>query len=175
MDYLKIGETREINKRYKCKLRTNWFQIPNIAEVPEGFFFKRSHGYPKLLKNEANALVTDSAYKIAMKGGYNLNSFIFSFYNSLTLLFAELEGRYYGGGVLELIPSEFNKLPIPYMDTSEQLFNEFVEKFEKKQSIKDILIENDRVLLGQNLNLDQETIVTIQNLYNRLINKRLRK
>jgi adenine-specific DNA-methyltransferase len=49
-----------------------------------------------------------------MKEDYDLNSLIFSFYNTLTLLMSEIEGRYYGGGVLELIPSEFKKLPIPY-------------------------------------------------------------
>lgn len=40
-----------------------------------------------------------------MKEEFEINSFIYLFYNSLTLIFAELEGRYYGG-VLELIPSE---------------------------------------------------------------------
>jgi len=113
-EYLDIGELKEIPDRYKCKIRNNWYVIPNISEKPDAFFFKRSHLYPKLLKNNSNALVTDSAYKVGMRNGYDLNSFIYSFYNTLTLLLSELEGRYYGGGVLELIPSEFKKLPIPY-------------------------------------------------------------
>ncbi len=33
--------------------------------------------------------------------------------NSLTALSAELEGRHYGGGVLELVPSEIEKLLLP--------------------------------------------------------------
>jgi hypothetical protein len=55
-----------------------------------------------------------SSLKVNMKAKWDLNSFIFSFYNSLTLVFAETDGRYYGGGVLELTPREFKKLPIPY-------------------------------------------------------------
>ncbi len=112
-EYLNLGELEEIPDRYKCRIRNNWYVIPNISEKPDAFFFKRSHLYPKLLKNTSNAFVTDSAYKVGMKNGYDLNSFVYSFYNTLTLLLSELDGRYYGGGVLELIPSEFKKLPIP--------------------------------------------------------------
>jgi hypothetical protein len=36
-----------------------------------------------------------------------------AFHNSLTLLGAELEGRSFGGGVLELVPSEIARLPLP--------------------------------------------------------------
>ena len=35
---------------------------------------------------------------------------MYCFVNSLTALSAELEGRHYGGGVLELVPSEIEKL-----------------------------------------------------------------
>ena len=97
-EYLSIGENEEIPSRYKCKIRNNWYVIPNISTKPDAFFFKRSHLYPKLLKNNSNALVTDSAYKVEMKSSFDLNSFIYSFYNSLTLIFSEIEGRYYGGG-----------------------------------------------------------------------------
>ena len=36
----------------------------------------------------------------------------FSFYNSITLLFAEVDGRSYFSGVLELTPTEFRGLPL---------------------------------------------------------------
>ena len=35
------------------------------------------------------------------------------FVNPLTALSAELEGRHYGGGVLELVPSEIERLILP--------------------------------------------------------------
>ncbi len=38
---------------------------------------------------------------------------MFGFLNGLTALTAELEGRHYGGGVLELVPSEIEKLLVP--------------------------------------------------------------
>ena len=39
-----------------------------------------------------------------------------AFHNSLTLLTAELEGRSFGGGVLELVPSEIARLAVPASD-----------------------------------------------------------
>jgi adenine-specific DNA-methyltransferase len=45
-------------------------------------------------------------------------SLVFSFVNSLTCLTAELEGRHYGGGVLELVPSEIERLLLPVVECS---------------------------------------------------------
>jgi adenine-specific DNA-methyltransferase len=173
--YLQIGVDLEIPDRYKCTKRQTWFHIPNISTVPEAFFFKRSHLYPKLLKNAANILVTDSAYKVEMREGFDINSFIYSFYNSLTLLFAELEGRYYGGGVLELTPSEFKKVPLPYININQDQFQLFTDQFESKKDIEDILNLNDFQILNSALNLTNEDIERVRKIYKKLINKRLRK
>ena len=149
--------------------------IPNIAKEPEAFFFKRCHKYPKLLKNESGAFVTDSAYKIELKEGIDINSFIFSFYNSLTLTFAEIEGRYYGGGVLELTPSEFRKLPVPYINIDKLYFNKYVKDFENKVNIEQILGIYDSIILGEYLGLSIEEIEFLHSTRQKLITKRMRK
>ncbi|MDM8159065.1 methyltransferase [Labilibaculum sp. K2S] len=172
--YLEIGVEQEIPKRYKCTKRNNWYVIPNIANSPDAFFFKRSHHYPKLLKNNTNALVTDSAYKVMVREGFDLNSLIFSFYNSLTLAFSEIDGRYYGGGVLELTPNEFKNLPIPYVAINNQDFVEFVNRFENKNNINEVLHINDKLILNKVLNLSLPDIEKIQNIRKKLITKRMR-
>ena len=172
--YLKLGEDAEIPKRYKCRIRENWFVIPNISTPPNGFFFKRCHHYPKLLKNEANVLVTDSAYKINMNGEHNINHLIYSFYNSLTLVFSELEGRYYGGGVLELTPMEFKKLPMPILATTDKEFESFAKSFEKKSRIDDILSKNDFYILNTTIGLNAGEVKRIQEIRAKLIQKRMR-
>lgn len=174
-EYLKLGELEEIPNRYKCKIRKNWYVIPNISERPAAFFFKRSHLYPKLLKNNSDAFVTDSAYKIKMRNGYDLNSFIYSFYNTLTLLLSELDGRYYGGGVLELIPSEFKKLPIPYISISDIEFEVFTKKFKNKNSIEELLQINDFKILNNTLGLNNDDIIKLTSIRNKLKAKRMRK
>ena len=174
-EYLKLGELEEIPDRYKCRIRNNWYVIPNISERPDAFFFKRSHLYPKLLKNNTEAFVTDSAYKVAVKNGIDLNSFIYSFYNTLTLLLSELDGRYYGGGVLELIPSEFKKLPIPYVEINLDQFEKFTIDFENKSNIEQILNKNDFNILNSTLGIDNENLLRLKGIRNKLKNKRLRE
>lgn len=172
--YLKIGIEQEIPERYKCKKRNKWYVIPNIADAPDAFFFKRSHHYPKLLRNNTNALVTDSAYKVNVREGFDLDSLIFSFYNSLTLAFSEIDGRYYGGGVLELTPNEFKNLPLPYLGVTNTEFNEFVCRFEGKANISGLLIDYDKKILGETLKLSTQEIEKIQRIRQKLVDKRMR-
>ncbi len=174
IDYLEVGKHLGLHNRFKCKKRKNWFVIPNISTVPDGFFFKRSHNYPKLLKNNANVLVTDSGYRIEMHKGYHINHLVYSFYNSLTLAFSELSGRYYGGGVLELTPLEFKNLPLPYRPIGAGDFGKFAKHFETKSSIADILTTNNYEILNNSLRLSIEEIERIHNIYAILISKRKR-
>lgn len=169
--YLEKGSGLKIPDRFKCRIRRRWHDVPNIKK-DEGFFFKRSHDYPKCIKNSADVYVTDSAYQIRMKGGYAIEYFIFSFYNSLTLLAAEMQGRYYGGGVLELTPNEFKNLPIPY--TACENFTEFAENFEKKSNIDEILKVNDQFILHQTLGISTEDITKIQLAYRQMKCRRMR-
>lgn len=172
-EYFNIGVQLELPLRFKCKQRDKWYKVPNIATVPEAFFFKRAHEYPKLLRNDADVLVTDSAYKIEVKEEFELNNFIFSFYNSLTLAFAELEGRYYGGGVLELTPNELRVLPIPY--TTCDNFERYTSEFKNKSSIKDVLDLYNYQILNTTLGLTNVEIEKIESIRQKLINKRHRK
>ena len=175
LEYLESGEEQKIHLRYKCLKRDNWFVVPNVSKQSKAFFLKRSHLYPKIIKNSAKVYVTDSAYKIDMLDGYNINSLIYSFYNSLTLTFAELEGRYYGGGVLELVPSEFKKLALPYTEISSQKFFNYRKVFEDKISIDDVLLKNDFFILNNALNLTEKEIQNIIKIRQKLVSKRLRK
>ncbi|MCI0486315.1 MAG: N-6 DNA methylase [Blastocatellia bacterium] len=110
-EYIRKGEREELHHRYKCRIRTPWYNVPSVYSSPVGML-KRSHDYPRLILNEANAYTTDTAYRISVKS-IDPGRLVYSFVNSLTALTAELEGRHYGGGVLELVPSEIEKLLVP--------------------------------------------------------------
>ena len=86
-----------------------------------------------------------------------------------------MEGRYYGGGVLELVPSEFKKLPLPYVNVTPTEFSRYREAFEKKDSIETILKINDFKILNKILNLGSSEIQKISLIREKLLNKRLRK
>lgn len=173
-EYLDLGIEQEIHERYKCKKRSPWYSVPGIWKS-DGIFFKRSHLYPKMLANEADSMVTDSAYRIKMMEGRCVKSLVYSFYNSLSLSLAELEGRYYGGGVLELTPNEFKSIVIPYTPINEKDFNVFTEMFEHKKSIDDITFRFDEEILMNRLGIDRSSIKKLQTIKEKLTLRRLNK
>lgn len=112
-DYLNVGKRLLVHQRYKCRHRTPWYHVPMVEMAP-AFLLRRAHSHPRIVLNDANVLTTDTAYGIRPEGDATAEGIWFSFYNSLTFLFSEVDGRFYGGGVLELTPKEFRSLPIPY-------------------------------------------------------------
>lgn len=173
INYLNRGEEKkedgsgELHKRYKMTLRNNWHHVPSTW-LSEGLFVKRCHKYPKMFVNEANSLATDSFYRIITKDLYNIRNLVFSFYNSLTFVLAELEGRFYGGGVLELTPNEFKDMSIPYCDNiSDEQFNTLDEMLRNDVDIKDILSFTNSILIPH-LNTSKLEDIRIK-LFNRRI------
>lgn len=116
--YIKTGEAQGIHNRYKCRIREPWYSVPSVYSTSLGML-KRSHNFPRLILNKIQAYTTDTAYRVNPKQ-FDGASLVFSFINSLTALTAELEGRHYGGGVLELVPSEIRKLLVPAQKADEK-------------------------------------------------------
>jgi hypothetical protein len=66
-----------------------------------------------VVANAAGVHTTDTIYRGRVRGRVPADAVAAAFHNSLTLLSAELEGRSFGGGVLELVPSEIARLRLP--------------------------------------------------------------
>lgn len=109
--YIRLGEEQNLHTRYKCRVRSPWYTVPSVYSTEIGML-KRSHDTPRLILNRIGAYTTDTAYRIRTRG-VTAEKLVGCFINPLTALSAELEGRHYGGGVLELIPSEIERLVIP--------------------------------------------------------------
>ncbi|RMF53741.1 MAG: SAM-dependent methyltransferase [Bacteroidetes bacterium] len=109
--YIELGEADELPRRYKCRIREPWYSVPSVYSTSVSML-KRCHDYPRLIFNKIKVFTTDTAYRIK-SNSFAPDQLVHSFVNSLTALSAELEGRHYGGGVLELVPSEIRKLLIP--------------------------------------------------------------
>lgn len=109
--YIASGEVEQLHTRYKCRIRKPWFKVPSVYSTEVGML-KRSHDTPRLILNRIGAYTTDTAYRIRTREVEG-DKLVGCFLNPLTALSAELEGRHYGGGVLELIPSEIERLTIP--------------------------------------------------------------
>jgi adenine-specific DNA-methyltransferase len=122
-DYIALGEQQALHQRYKCRIREPWYQVP-VVNPGELMLSKRSHRYPRLIMNSAAAVTTDTIYQgpLAQKFTGRAKDVVGSFHNSLTLLSAEMFGRSFGGGVLELVPSEVRSLLVPVVKISRPEF-----------------------------------------------------
>ena len=170
---IESGELEELDKRYKCKIRSPWYWIPYVWTSPISMF-KRSSEYTRLVVNEKNALTTDTVYRIKRKENTEFISdkhFVFSFINSLTFLSCELEGRYYGGGVLELVPSEVEKVTIPINHHfTEENFEIVDNMLREKKEIDEILDYTDPILLSK---LSKKERLDVRKMWKILKNRRI--
>jgi adenine-specific DNA-methyltransferase len=115
--YLRHGKKRLLHERYKCRIRSPWYRVPGIRSG-ELLLSKRSHTFPRVAVNRAGVFTTDTIYRgrmLAGAGAVGADALAATFHNSLTLLTAEIEGRSFGGGVLELVPSEVGRLSVPLL------------------------------------------------------------
>jgi adenine-specific DNA methylase len=145
--YLGSGLAQKLHTRYKCRVRTPWYRVPSVYVTPVGML-KRAHNIPRLILNSAAAYTTDTAYRIKPLRA-SAESLVFSFVNSLTCLTAELEGRHYGGGVLELVPSEIERLLLPVVQCSAAQLAAVDESYRKAENDLVFLRAQDAVVLGK--------------------------
>ena len=88
---------------------------------------------------------------------------------------AELYGRYYGGGVLELTPNEFKSLSIPYISISDSDFEIYSKEFMNISSIDDICLKYDEIILRNSFpKITSEQIKKLQNIRKKLSLRRQR-
>jgi len=170
--YIKKGEAEGLHLRYKCRIRTPWYSVPSVFAAPVGML-KRCHDFPRIILNEAKAFTTDTAYRIEVQPGIQPGHLVYSFVNSLTALSAELEGRHYGGGVLELVPSEIERLRIPLVTPKASALEHLDVEIRKGAAATDILAMQDESVLSE-LGLNKTDRRSLAKAWKRLRDRRHR-
>lgn len=122
--YIAAGEARQLHARYKCRIREPWYRVPNVRRGSL-LLSKRSHDHPRVVVNDAAVFTTDTIYRgRLLDPGGTPHAVAAGFHNSLTVLSAEIEGRSFGGGVLEMVPSEVGRLLLPVVPEAGAWFDE---------------------------------------------------
>lgn len=168
--YIEQGEEQGLNLGYKCRIRKFWYTVPSTY-VPDGFLLRQIHQFPKLIVNEANATSTDTIHRVRFRDGINPRKVAAAFLNSLTFAFAELLGRSYGGGVLELEPSEADKLPIPLRGADKINFEEN-DRLIRDGKIQVVLKRTDQLILHEGMGLSWADIGSLSRIWEKLRERR---
>ena len=144
-EYIQMGESQNLHTRYKCRVRSPWYSVPSVYATDIGML-KRAHHAPRLILNKVRAFTTDTSYRIRASA-VSREALVSGFLNPLTALSAELEGRHYGGGVLELVPSEIERLLVP-LPSRTDIDLVALDQAVRTRSMMDVLADNGRVVLS---------------------------
>ena len=172
-DYIALGESLEIDQGYKTSIRDDWFVIPSL-KLSDALFLRRNHSFPRLVLNCASAYTTDTMHRVFLKLGTDPKSFIASFYNSFSFAHAEIVGRNFGGGVLELMPKEVEAIYLPYGNNSD-LFDDIDVMFRAGEPIEKILDYTDQKILIEKKGFPKELVTLGRNIWRKLSTRRMRR
>ena len=169
-EYILRGESEKVHEGYKCRVRKRWFDVPSIY-IPNAFMFRQIHRYPLLVVNRVGATSTDTIHRVRFINGTRPEKLAAICFNSLTLAGAEVGGRSYGGGVLELEPREAENLPVPYSEKI-NIDSEKVDELLRIGKDAQALEYVDNVVLKDYMGLSFSTIRNIRNAWIELRERR---
>ena len=169
--YVQSGEATQMHIGFKCRNRRLWYIVPTLWS-PDAFLFRQIHGYPKLVENRTQATSTDTIHRVRYHQPRQADQISLAFLNSMTFVFAEVLGRSYGGGVLELEPNEAEQIPIPFFPGTQIDFAE-VDHLERQGQIDRILDITDKQLLQDKMGLDKNEVTTLRSSWRKLSGRRM--
>jgi adenine-specific DNA-methyltransferase len=171
--YIKAAEEQGVNQGYKCRIRKRWYDVPSIYN-PDAFLYRQIHSHPLLVVNDVGATCTDTIHRVRIKRAIDPKLLAASSLNSLTLAWAEVCGRSYGGGVLELEPREAEELPIPYFPNA-KIDPLAVDEILRERNVSEALDYVDRTLLQGEMGMSRKEIRDIRNAWITLRDRRMQR
>jgi adenine-specific DNA methylase len=153
LSYVVSGENSGYDAGYKCSIREPWYSVPSVWS-PDAFLFRQIYDFPRILLNEAKATCTDTIHRMTVHSG-TAETLAAMCFTSLTAASAEIEGRSYGGGVLELEPTEAERLLVPAKLTGALDLSE-IDHLIRDGRILEVLDLNDKIVLGDHLGLSAD-------------------
>lgn len=159
--YIQMGEEQGVNEGYKCSIRSPWYAVPSVWQ-PHAFLFRQIYDFPRAVLNQASATSTDTIHRMKCKVQPEL--LVSNLYTYLTGASAEIEGRSYGGGVLELEPSEAEHLLVPGSLTPGISLEE-CDRLIRSGRLEDLLEENSKRILVESIGLSERECLRLRDIW----------
>lgn len=167
--YIIFGEANKVHQGYKCSIREPWYAVPSVW-TPDGFLFRQIYDFPRVVLNKAGATSTDTIHRFTCTKE-KPERVIANTYTWLTAASAEIEGRSYGGGVLELEPTEAERLLMPATLNGAMPLAE-CDKLTRAGRLNDVLEENARVLLMDHMGLSKSDCHLLRDIWTKMRDRR---
>jgi len=168
--YIRFGEAQDFHKGYKCSIRTPWYAVPSIW-TPDGFLFRQIYDFPRIVLNSTGATSTDTIHRLTCKGA-KPERVIANTYTWLTAASAEIEGRSYGGGVLELEPTEAERLLMPAKLNGAMPLAD-ADRLIREGRLDDVLEENARIVLTSHMGLSTADCGILRDIWVKMRDRRM--
>lgn len=172
--YIDEGEAADVHAGYKCSIRKKWWVVPSVW-TPDAFLLRQIHDHPRIIANCAGATSTDTIHRVRMLNGTPAPALAAASINSATFAFAEVMGRSYGGGVLELEPREAENLPIPDPAVLDRDDIARIDELVRLRRLHDALDYVDNKLLVGEHGVAPATVNTLRAAWERLRDRRIRR
>ncbi len=119
------GVEEGVHRRFKCRGRLPWFRV-KLGPAPDAFATCSRLGPPLLVLNHAGLRCSNALHAVTWNGVPSAEPEAVSVgvLTSLSALWAEVNGRRYGGGVLKLEPGALRRMPVPLVDSADAVFRE---------------------------------------------------
>ena len=167
--YIRRGERMKVHQGYKCSIRTPWYAVPAVWK-PDAFVFRQIYDFPRIVFNGADATATDTIHR--MKCRTSPEQTVANTYTHLTAASAEIEGRSYGGGVLELEPTEATNLLMP-AELGDAMPVDKCDELIRQNRLTDVLHHNDRAVLRAQLGLSPRECAQLRAIWEKMRDRRL--
>jgi adenine-specific DNA-methyltransferase len=168
--YIRFGEGNKFHEGYKCSIRAPWYAVPSVW-TPDAFLFRQIYDFPRVVLNQAGATSTDTIHRLTCRVG-RPERVIANTYTWLTAASAEIEGRSYGGGVLELEPTEAERLMMPAKLNGAMPLTE-CDRLTRAGRLDDVLEENARIVLMGHMGLSRTDCQLLRNIWMKMRDRRM--
>jgi len=113
--YIKHGEAAEVDKAYKCRIRTPWWRVP-VQQPADALITCMNADTAAICANPTGVVHLNSVHGLYLNDEHQdipVEALALAACSTVTRLGAEMVGRSYGGGLLKLEPREAAVLPVP--------------------------------------------------------------
>lgn len=170
--YIASGEAAGVQTGYKCRIRRSWWSVPSVW-APDAFMLRQISTHPRIIANGTGATSTDTVHRVRLNRGVSAAKLAVVAFNSVTFAMAETMGRSYGGGVLELEPSEAESLPLPNPDLVPDWLIGEVDRLVRQGEIDAALDLVDGMVLVEKVGFDADVIAKSRVAWERLRDRRI--